>query len=60
MKDKAGKDCAFFKTIEKDQKYVDLFEKLWQMTKHERIDPSKPLIQVSVPFIQGICVNTNL
>jgi calmodulin len=44
-KDKAGKDCAFFKTIEKEPKYAELFEKLWKMTKHERIDPSKPLIQ---------------
>jgi hypothetical protein len=44
-KDKAGKECGFFKSIEKDPKYDALFDKLWKMTKHERIDPTKPLIQ---------------
>jgi len=44
-KDKAGKDCEFFKSIEKEPQYVELFEKLWKMTKHDRIDPTKPLIQ---------------
>ena len=44
-KDKASKDCAFFKTIEKDAAHAELFEKLWNMTKHERIQPTKPLLQ---------------
>lgn len=44
LKDKASKSCPFFHEIAEDPEYAVLFAKLWEMTKHERIEPRYVLL----------------
>jgi len=45
MMSKAENECAFFRSIEKDPKYLELLDKMWKMTHYHKIDPKLPVFQ---------------